>query len=87
LTKKNISVVLPGREGIRKGIRFRFQPDPVRGQSSVEILSEIPPFCRQKSDNLSEKIKKIEKYLLARGLHYEERSPMRKRRRQKKKKQ
>jgi hypothetical protein len=60
---------------------------PGRGQSQVEILSDIPPFCRQKADNLSVKIKIIEKYLLARGLHYKGRSPMRERRRQKKKKQ
>jgi hypothetical protein len=38
--------------------------------NNMEKLSEIPPFCRQKTDNLSEKIKIIEKYLLARGLHY-----------------
>jgi len=55
--------------------------------NNMEKLSEIPPFCRQKTDNLSEKIKIIEKYLLARGLHYEERSLMRERRRTRKEKQ
>jgi hypothetical protein len=38
--------------------------------NNVEKLSDIPPFCRQKTDNLSVKIKIFGNILLARGLHY-----------------
>ena len=42
---------------------------PTGGKSSVEIMSDIPPSCHQKADNLSENIKIFEKKLLARALH------------------
>jgi hypothetical protein len=41
--------------------------------NNMEKLSDIPPSCHQKTDNLSEKMKIFGNILLARGLHYRER--------------
>jgi hypothetical protein len=61
-----------GQKPVRKGA-FRLPQDPGRGQSSVEKMSDIPPSCHQKTDNLSEMMKIFGNILLARGLHYRER--------------